>query len=117
MDHTEAHILKLENNTISSNTIESLSLHGEKQNFGKDESLKHNTEQDQLSDFFKRLSAVMKDYSEIVLFGPTNAKTELHNLLKEDSHFNNTKIDVETTDNLTENQMHAFVKEHFEKAS
>jgi hypothetical protein len=95
--------------------MESISIQGEKQNFGMDESLKHNTEQDQLSDFFKRLSEVLKGYTEVLLFGPTNAKTELHNLLKEDSHFNNIKIDVETTDNLTENQMHAFVKEHFEK--
>ena len=115
MDHTEAHIIELKNNAIASNTIESLSLQGEKQNFGKDESLKHNTEQDQLSEFFKRLSAIIKDYSEVVIFGPTNAKTELYNLLKEDSHFNNIKIDIETTDNLTENQVHAFVKEHFEK--
>ncbi|MDM8159585.1 hypothetical protein QUH73_07160 [Labilibaculum sp. K2S] len=55
------------------------------------------------------------EYSEVLLFGPTNAKTELYNLLKEDSHFNNIKINVETTDNLTENQMYEFVKEHFEK--
>jgi len=50
-----------------------------------------------------------------MLFGPTNAKTELHNLLKENIQFNNIKIDIETSDNLTENQMHAFVKNHFEK--
>ena len=115
MDHTIAHIIELKNNTITSNTIESLSLQGEKQNFGKDESLKHNTEQDQLSEYFKRLSTLIKSYSDVILFGPTNAKTELYNLLKEDSHFNNIKINIETTDNLTENQMHAFVKEHFEK--
>ena len=115
MDHTIAHIIEIKNNTIKSNTMESLSLQDEKQNFGKDESLKHNTEQDQLSEFYKRLSAVIKGYSEVILFGPTNAKTELYNLLKEDSHFNNIKFEIETTDNLTENQMHAFVKEHFEK--
>jgi len=115
MDHTIAHIIVLKNNSTTSSTIESLSLQGEKQNFGKDESLKHNTEQDQLSDYFKRLSAVIKDYPEVILFGPTNAKTELFNLLKEDSQFNNIKIEIETTDYLTDNQMHAFVKEHFEK--
>ena len=117
MDHSTAHIIEFKNIAIASNTIESLSVQGEKQNFGKDESLKHNTEQDQLSEFFKRLSAIIKDYSEVILFGPTNAKTELYNLLKEERHFNNIKIDIETTDNLTENQMHAFVKEHFEKVS
>ncbi len=115
LDHTKAQIIEEKNSSFTSYEIESLSIQGEKQNFGMDESLKHNTEQDQLSDFFKRLSEVLKGYTEVLLFGPTNAKTELHNLLKEDSHFNNIKIDVETTDNLTENQMHAFVKEHFEK--
>ena len=115
MDHTIAHIIELKNNKIQSNTIESLALQGGEQVFGEDESLKHNTEQDQLSDFFKRISAVIKDYQEVILFGPTNAKTELHNSLKKDSHFNDIKIETETSDNLTENQMHAFVKEHFEK--
>ena len=115
MDHTTAHIIEINNNAITSNSIYSLSLQGEKQNFGKDESLKHNIEQDQLSDFFKRVSAVIQDYSEVVIFGPTHAKTELYNILKKDSHFNNIQIDIETTDKLTENQMHAFVKEHFKK--
>ena len=115
MDHTLAHIIELKNNKIQSNTIESLALQGGEQVFGEDESLKHNTEQDQLSDFFKRISAVIKDYQEVILFGPTNAKTELYNSLKKDSHFNDIKIETETSDNLTENQMHAFVKEHFEK--
>jgi len=113
MDHSTAHILEIKHHRIKSITIESLALQNEKQNFGNYESLKHNTEQDQLSDFFKRLSEVIKNYSEVILFGPTNAKTELYNILRFDSHFNNIKIDIKTTDNLTENQMHAFVKEHF----
>ena len=117
MDHSIAHVIELQHNSIRSYTIESLSLQGEKQNFGKDESLKHNTEQDQLSEYFKRLSTVIKGYPEVILFGPTNAKTELSNFLKGDSHYNNIKIDIETTDNLTRNQMHTFVKEHFEKVS
>jgi len=115
MDHTMAHIIELKNNSITSSTIESQSPQGGKQNFGKDETLKQNTEQDQLSEFFKRLSTVIMDYPEVVLFGPTNAKTELHNLLKEDSGFNSIKIEIETTDNLTKNQIQAYVKEHFEK--
>jgi len=115
MDHTIAHIIELKNNSIKSERIESLALQGDKPHFGKDESLKHNTEQDQLSDFFKRLSSIIIGYQEVLLFGPTNAKTELFNLLKEDNHFNNIKIEIETADNLTDNQLHAYVKEHFEK--
>ena len=115
MDHSIAHIIEYKNNSISSKTIASDSSQGEKENIGKDESLRQNTEQDQLSEFFKKLSTVIIDYQEVLLFGPTNAKTELHNLLKEDSHFKSIKIEVETTDNLTENQIQAYVKEHFEK--
>jgi hypothetical protein len=116
MDHTRAHIMVLKKNSITASIIESLSMQGEKQTFGEDESLKHNTEQDQLSDYFKRISAVIKGNQEVLLFGPTRAKTELYNVLKDDSHFNDIKIEVEATDNLTENQMQAFVKEHFKKA-
>jgi hypothetical protein len=115
MDHTKAHIMVLKKNSITSSTIESLSLQGPKQDFGEDESLKHNTEQDQLSDYFKRISAVITGYQEVLLFGPTHAKTELYNVLKDDSHFNDIKIEVEATDNLTENQMQACVKEYFQK--
>jgi stalled ribosome rescue protein Dom34 len=115
MDHTIAHIIVLDNNTVESNTIES--LQDEKQNFGNDESLEQNTEQAQLAEFFKRLSAVIMKYSEILLFGPTNAKTELYNLLKDDGQFKNIKIEVKTTDKLTDNRMDAFVKGHFEKVA
>lgn len=115
MDHTTARIMELKNNSIKSNTIESLSEKGKKQTFGHDETLEQNTEQAQLADYFTRLSDVIEGYSEVLLFGPTNAKTELYNSLKKDRHFNKIKIDVDTTDNLTENQMDAFVKQHFEK--
>lgn len=114
MDHTIAYLYEIKNKSITSKTIESIFLQSEKQNFGKDESLKHNTEQNQDLDFYKRLGEVIKEYAEVFLFGPTNAKKELHNLLKEDAKYNDIKFELETTDNLTENQMQAFVKEHFE---
>jgi len=114
MDHHMAHIVKYKNNSTKSKKIESHS-EGEKQNFGNDESLTQNTEQNQLSDFFKRISTNIIGHSEILLFGPTKAKTELHNVLKNDKQFRNINIITETTDNLSENQIHAYVKKHFEK--
>lgn len=116
LDHTKALIIEEKNNALTSYSVESISKQIDKQNFGMDESQKQNSEHNQLSDFYKRLTEILKGYSEVLLFGPTNAKTELHNLLKTDRHFDNVTIDVETTDNLTENQMREFVKEHFEKA-
>lgn len=115
MDHTIAHLYEIKNKSMTSNTLESIFLQSEKQNFGRDESLKQNTEQNQDLDFYKRLGEVIKEYSEVFLFGPTNAKKELFNLLREDTQYNEIKFELETTDKLTENQMHAFVKEHFER--
>jgi stalled ribosome rescue protein Dom34 len=113
MDHSVAHIMELKDNTIVSNTIESETHQGEKQNYGKDESLKHSKEQKQLSEYFDKLTNVIKDYNDVLLFGPTDAKNELFNLLKTERLFNDIKITVKNADKLTENQMHAFVKEHF----
>lgn len=115
MDHTIAHLYEIKNKSMTSNTLESIFLQSEKQNFGRDESLKQNTEQNQDLDFYKRLGEVIKEYAEVFLFGPTNAKKELFNLLREDTQYNDIKFELETTDKLTENQMHAFVKEHFER--
>ncbi len=47
------------------------------------------------------------------LFGPTNAKTELVNILKSDHHFDKVKIDVKPADKMTVNQQEEFVKEYF----
>jgi hypothetical protein len=60
------------------------------------------------------LSLIIKDFDEVVLFGPTSAKTELFNLLRKDRNFGKIKIEVKNADKLTENQLSAFVKEHFE---
>ena len=50
-----------------------------------------------------------------MLFGPTDAKTELFNLLKADHHFDKINIETKHADKMTENQQHAFVREYFFK--
>jgi hypothetical protein len=55
----------------------------------------------------------MKDYDEVILFGPTDAKSELYNLLKNDHHFDKIRIEVKPADKMTENQQQAFVKKYF----
>ncbi|MDD2307044.1 MAG: hypothetical protein PHP53_20235 [Prolixibacteraceae bacterium] len=79
----------------------------------RDETLIQNKEQNELSGFFNRLSEVIINYDEVLLFGPTNAKPELVNILKSDHHFDEIKIEVKPADKMTENQQHAFVNEHF----
>jgi hypothetical protein len=114
MDHTEAFVMELSNDTILENNIASGFTEQEKENsFEKSEKHLHNKEQHYKQSFFKKLSDTIKNYNEVVLFGPTNAKDELFNILKADHHFKNVKIEVKHADKMTENQKHSFVKEYF----
>ena len=117
MDHSIAHIMKVTNNTIDASILEiGSSLPAREQNMGIHERQRHNKEQAEQSVFFKSLSDVIKDYEEVLLFGPTGAKTELLNLLKDNHHFDNIKIVIKSADKMTENQRHLFVKEYFKMA-
>lgn len=114
MDHSIARLMELSNDIIVTNTLESTPAFPEQmENLRMDESLMHNKEQNQDKDFFKNLCDVIKDYDKVLLFGPTDAKTELFNIIKENRQFEKIKIEVKTADNLTKNQEEAFVKEYF----
>jgi hypothetical protein len=49
------------------------------------------------------------------LFGPTDAKNELLNLIKTDHLFEDIKIEVINSGKMTESQMQTFVREYFKK--
>ena len=116
MDHSSAHLTEFTSDTIETKTIASKFTHDEKvDSLSKGENRMHNKEQHQQATYYKQLGEVIKKYDEVLLFGPTEAKNELFNLLKADHLFENIKIDVKQTGKLTEHQEHAFVKEHFSK--
>lgn len=116
MDHSIAYLNELTNGTIiATNTIESqpkLQVKEEDLYF-KDESHMLNKEQKQRAAFYKRISDVITGYEEVILFGPTEAKNELLNLLRANHLFDKIKIEIKTTDKMTENQQHDFVKGYF----
>ena len=117
MDHSTAHLMEFTTDPIETTTISSKFTHTEKvETAGKSEHVMHNKEQHEQSAFYKKLGDEIRNYGEVLLFGPTNAKSELLNLLKADHRFEDIKIEVKQTDKLTENQQHAFVKEYFSKS-
>jgi hypothetical protein len=63
------------------------------------------------------LGDVILDYEKVVLFGPTDAKNELLNLLLDNHLYDNIKIAVKPTDKMTESQMSVFVKDYFNHPS
>lgn len=115
MDHSIAYIIDLSNDKLVKKTLKiAPAFLGPLENLRLNESLKNNKEQNHLFEFYKRLSDIIKDFDEVLLYGPTHAKSELFNRLKEDIHFDGIKIKVQPADKMTDNQQEAFVKKHFE---
>ena len=114
MDHSIAHLMELTNGSIVTSMVESKpKLLEDPQIIFKDESHSLNKEQGILSAYFNDLSDIIRDFDEVILFGPTEAKNELFNLLKENHLFDKIKIEVKPADKMTEIERTIFVKEYF----
>ena len=115
MDHSTAHLIEFTTEPMETKNIDSPFTHEVKEdtNAAKSEHVLHNKEQHQQAAFYKQISEVIKDYTEVILFGPTDAKLELKNILCADHHFDKIKIETQQTDKMTDAQQHAFVKHHF----
>ena len=117
MDHSSAHAMDLAIDSIQTTIITSKFTHEEREHsLSKGENLMHNKEQHQQSEYYKHIKDTIKNYDEVLLFGPTTAKNEMANLLKEDILLNKIKVDVKQAGKMTENQEHAFVKAHFSES-
>jgi stalled ribosome rescue protein Dom34 len=114
MDHSTAHLIEFSENPFEIITIESKFTHEEKEkSLAKGESFMHHKEQQLLSDYFKKIAKVILNYDKVLLFGPTNAKVELFNLLSEDNRFEKIKMCIKETDKMNAYQRQNFITEHF----
>jgi hypothetical protein len=114
MDHSNAYLMELTNDIIVTNIVKSEFVQQDNEyDLKYHEKSYHNKEQQQQLSYYKRLSGLIRKYQEVVLFGPTDAKTELLNLLKSDHLYENIKIELKQTDQMTEYQRHDFVREYF----
>lgn len=116
MDHSTAHIIEYSDDPIESKTIESKTSAPEKdQNVMKDANTLHHHEQQDQAEFYKQLSQIIVKFDEVLVFGPTDAKVELFNLLKADHHFDKVKMEIQSADKMTVGKQHAFVRDYFSK--
>jgi hypothetical protein len=114
LDHSNAYLMELTNDAILTNRVVSESSNQEAElNHYKGEKLIHKKEQHLQINYYKKIGDIIKNYQEVVLFGPTDAKNELLNMVKTDHLFNEIKIEVENSDKMTESQMHTFVRDYF----
>jgi len=116
MDHSCVHLIEFPEGPLEVIIIESdFTQEDREQTIARSEKTMHNKEQHQQLEYYKKVVEVIENYNNIILFGPTNAKVELFNILRADRRFEKIKIDVKQTDKMKENQMRAFVKDYFSK--
>lgn len=113
MDHTSAYVIEPVGNEFITNVITSDFNHRERSSISKNENLMHNKEQNHQLSYYKKITEAISRFDEILLFGATEAKNELLNLLRSNRDFEFKKVKTIDTDKMTENQQKAFVKNYF----
>lgn len=114
MDYASAHIMIFSEKPHEIETIASKFSSDEKASgLAKGEKHLHSKERQFKTDYFKEIAKVLLAYNKVLLFGPTNAKIELFNLLSEDNRFIKTKIHLKETSKMTLNQRNKFIHDHF----
>ena len=116
LDHSIARIMEYTVDDFKVHTLES-QLEGldKQEGLQHSESLLHNKENQSLKTFYKLLVETIKNYDEIVLFGPTTAKTELYNLIREEHKYDHLKIETKAANKMSYEEQHAFIKDYFSK--
>jgi hypothetical protein len=114
MDHSKAILIELYDHKLFSKEIVIKQTPLETTNVDTHEVMEHSKEQSHnQSVFFKEISDSIRNYRNVLLFGPTDAKNELFNLLKADHNFTDTIIELKSTDKMTTVEKQEFVVQYF----
>ena len=116
LDHASANLIDFTGNDKEPQTIASdFDIQDKHETMQRSESEMHHKEQDKQRAYFKKIATLAIGYNELVLFGPTTAKTELLHFLQKDNSFGKIKIEAENTAKLNLQEQEVFVREHFTK--
>jgi hypothetical protein len=116
MDHSIAYLMEFTNNPFEIKTIESkFSIDEKKLKSSKISAILINKERHILYDYYNKIAEAIKNYKQIVLFGPSVAKMEFFDLLSEDERFMKIKFEIKETDKMSMHQQHDFILEYFAK--
>jgi len=114
MDHSNAILMDCTNSAITqSNIVSEFTTQIKELTLRKNENLMHNKEQHEQNEYYNEIIESIRNFDKVILFGPTNAKDELFNLLKSNHKYASIEIEVENADKMADNQKHAFVKNYF----
>jgi stalled ribosome rescue protein Dom34 len=115
MDHSNANLIDLQTGKSDHTIVSEFDFETKEEALQRSENIMHNKRQQMNEAFYKEIGSELVNYKHVLLFGPTDAKTELNNYLKKDSKFKDIQIEVESADKMTDNEKVAFVKNHFKK--
>ena len=77
------------------------------------ESKKRNMVKNQANEYLKNIIHEIRYVDKLVLFGPAEMKTQLEKAILKNSIISKKLVAVEPADNMTENQLVAWVKEYY----
>ncbi|MFT6036700.1 MAG: stalled ribosome rescue protein Dom34 [Marivirga sp.] len=115
MDHSTAELIDINSKKTTPSIVSEFTFDMKEEALSKSEKSMHNKRQQMHEAFYKEISEQILNYDHVVLFGPTNAKSELSNYLSKDLHFKGIKVDIAAADKMSDNEKDAFVKAHFQK--
>jgi stalled ribosome rescue protein Dom34 len=116
MDHSNAHLIEFDSEIKETKTITSdFTFQDREETLQRSESEMHNKEQHKQNTYYKNLAKIIKNFDEVILFGPTDAKMELYNDLKENHQFDKIKIEVKNADNMGDEKQRRFVDDYFKR--
>lgn len=115
MDHASARLMEYHTGKMDTEVITSSFTHDDKiSTLNKSEHIMHNKEQHEQAGYYEAIAKTLLNYDEVLLFGPTTAKQELYNTLKENHLYAKIRFDIKDSDKLTEFQQYTFVRTHFD---
>lgn len=115
MDHSNANLIDIQTGKSDYTIVSEFDFEMKEEALQRSENIMHNKRQQMNDAFYKEIGDEISKYDNVLLFGPTNAKSELHNYLNKDSKFKDIQIEVQSADKMTDNEKVAFVKNHFKK--
>jgi hypothetical protein len=116
MDHSIAHLIDINEKNSEHDIRSKFTFNTKEEALNRSENLMHNKEQQMQEAFYKKIGKEILKYNDVLLFGPTQAKTELFNFLQKDLHFKDIHFCIQSEDKMTELEQIAYVKNYFELA-
>jgi hypothetical protein len=113
MNYTSAHIMLFSEKPLEIQTIEAKFSSKWRKEKDKSEKFLCTLARHCKEDYLKNIAAIILQYDTVLLFGPTDAKTELFNMLSDDHRFYKIKTYIKETRQMTLNQRNRFLQEHF----